>query len=78
LDQAIANCQKVRRVSVVQAATAAGGLDVLLLESPEPIAWDGITLSAIKAGAIPQRNAYGSAWIDLVASKIYDDADFSI
>jgi hypothetical protein len=43
------------RVSVVEAATQAAGTDVLLLESPEPIAWDRVTVAAVRATATPQR-----------------------
>lgn len=43
------------RVSVVQAATQSGGTDVLLLESPEPIAWERVTVAAVRASATPQR-----------------------
>jgi hypothetical protein len=43
------------RLSIVEAATVTGGTDVLLLESPEPIAWDRVAVSLAKAGATPSR-----------------------
>src|SRR5207244_1442236 len=43
------------RVSVVEAATQTAGIDVLLLESPEPIAWERVSVTAVRASATPQR-----------------------
>lgn len=43
------------KLSIVEAATAAAGTDVILLESPEPIAWDRVAISAVRAGAAPRR-----------------------
>ncbi|HWO19262.1 MAG TPA: hypothetical protein VNO30_10815 [Kofleriaceae bacterium] len=45
------------RISVVEAVTQAAGTDVLLLESPEPIAWERVTVVAARANATPQRTA---------------------
>lgn len=43
------------RLSVVQAATAANGTDVLLLESPEPIAWNRLRVGAMADATLPLR-----------------------
>ena len=43
------------RLSVVKAADGGDGTDVLLLESPEPVAWDRVTVDLVHATAVPQR-----------------------
>lgn len=42
-------------LSVIEAAALTTGANVLLLESPEPIAWERITLAGLALGATPQR-----------------------
>jgi hypothetical protein len=43
------------RLSIIEAVTQAAGTDVLLLESPEPIAWERVNVTAVRASATPQR-----------------------
>ena len=43
------------RLSVVKAADGGAGTDVLLLESPEPVAWDRVTVDLVRAAAVPRR-----------------------
>jgi hypothetical protein len=44
------------RVSVIEVVTQSVGRDVLLLESPEPLAWQRVTLTAARANDVPKRS----------------------